>query len=215
MTKQEDKWESKFGEDYTSRNPHSVEEMDSIHLDLKGVKKTHLVKRFFEGVDAPNNVLEVGSNMGLTLQILNRCLGFNELYGIEINPHAIDLAKESTIGQEIYISKGSALDIPFKDGFFEMVITNGLLIHISPDDLNQVMDEMHRCTSRYIWGYEYYSPKMEEVVYRGESGLLWKRDFAKSFMDRFDDLELVKSDMTSYIKHPELVDAMYLLEKKK
>ena len=36
--------------------------------------------------------------------------------------------------------RASALDIPFKDGFFELVFTIGVLIHIPPKDLLVAMD---------------------------------------------------------------------------
>jgi hypothetical protein len=50
------------------------------------------------------------------------------------------------------------------------------------------------------------------VVYRGASGLLWKNDYAKLFLEYFDDLELVREERVRYLEH-DLVDTMYLLRK--
>ena len=38
---------------------------------------------------------------------------------------------------------------------------------------------------------EYYSPTPVEIVYRGHSDRLFKRDFAGEMLDRFADLKLV------------------------
>jgi pseudaminic acid biosynthesis-associated methylase len=160
-----------------------------------------------------NNALEVGCNVGVQLLILNN-LGYKNLYGIEINEYAIDTSKENTKGKDIYIIKGSALDIPYKDLFFDLVFTSGLLIHISPDDINRVLDEIYRCSRKYIWCYEYYSDSYEKVTYRGVDNLLWKTDFVRLFMKRFKNLELIKEERLTYIEQPEYIDTMFLLEKR-
>ena len=140
-------------------------------------------------------------------------MGYKNLYGIEINEYAIDMSKEITKGKDVYIIKGSAFDIPFKDSFFDLVFTSGVLIHISPDDINQVLEEIYRCTKKYIWGYEYYSDEYTMINYRGEDNLLWKADFAKLFIKRYKDLKVVKEEKYVHLDNPENVDAMYLLEK--
>lgn len=210
-TNQEKKWELDFGIEYTKRNPKSVAEMDELHLQTKGITRTELTKRFLHGLEI-NNALEIGSNVGVALLILSE-LGFENLYGIEINPKAIYISKDNTKGKDIYIIKGSALDVPYKDSFFDLVFTNGVLIHISPDDINTVLDEIYRCSRRYIWGYEYYSDKYTMINYRGEDNLLWKADFAKLYLERYKDLKLVKEERYAYLDNPENADMMYLLEK--
>jgi hypothetical protein len=81
--------------------------------------------------------------------------------------------------------------IPFPDGAAELVFTAGVLIHVPPDNLPAVADEMHRVSSRFILVSEYFASEPEEKRYRGQDGLLFKRDFAGFFLDRFDDLEVV------------------------
>jgi len=71
----------------------------------------------------------------------------------------------------------TAFEIPFPDGFFDVIFTSGVLIHIAPSDLPKALHEIHRCAGGFIWGLEYYSPQPMEVTYRGhpvaamESGL--------------------------------------------
>ena len=38
---------------------------------------------------------------------------------------------------------------------------------------------------------EYYNPTPVEVTYRGNTGKLFKRDFAGELLDKYSDLELV------------------------
>lgn len=211
MVWQADIWKSNFGDDYTARNPQTVEAMDVAFSAERGVVRSTITETFLSGLK-PHNALEVGCNAGVVLQTLER-MGLRRLYGIDVNEQAIKIAKENTIDQDIHIIYGTALDIPFKDNLFELVFTNGLLIHIHPNDMDRVMGEIYRCSSRYIWGYEYYSDTLEEVTYRGEDGLLWKADFTKLFTDKFEDLKLVKQEIIRHVKQPELMDVMYLFEK--
>lgn len=50
-------------------------------------------------------------------------MGFNNLYGIEINNYAIELSKSRT--NNINIIQGYAFGIPFKDEYFNLVFTSG------------------------------------------------------------------------------------------
>ena len=115
--------------------------------------------------------------------------------------------------KNINIICASGFDVPFKDSYFDIVCTNGVLIHISPNDLPKIMAEMYRCSKKYIWGFEYYADKVTEINYRGHENYLWKADYAKLFMEQFPDLKLVKKEMYPYMDNPENVDYMYLLEK--
>lgn len=215
MSKEEDRWQSQFGDEYTDRNPQTVEAMDRVQSAKKGISRTAFTRAFFTELEKPlklRKTLEIGCNVGVVLQILSD-LGFENLYGIDVNQRAIDVAKQETVDKDIYVIKGSAFDVPFKDAFFDLVYCNGLLIHIAPDDVGYVLDEMHRCSSKYIWCYENYSDSYEMVLWRGEKDMLWKTNFAKLFVDRFSDLKLVKEERIPYVGHPELVDSMFLLEK--
>lgn len=94
------------------------------------------------------------------------------------------------------------------------MFTSGLLIHIAPSDINIVMKEIRRCTKDYIWGFEYFAKDYTEVIYRGEKKLLWKTDFAKLYLNLFDDLELIKEKRLKYLNNDK-IDAMFLLKKKR
>jgi hypothetical protein len=93
-----------------------------------------------------------------------------------------------------------------------MVYTSGVLIHISPDDIEKALAEIYRCASTYIWGFEYFAETYTGVNYRGCDDLLWKANFASLYLDRFPALELVKERRVPYLAD-ENIDQMFLLRK--
>ena len=50
---------------------------------------------------------------------------------------------------------------------------------------------MYTYSKKYIAIVEYYNPSPVDIVYRGQTGQLFKRDFAGEIMDRFSDVHLV------------------------
>jgi pseudaminic acid biosynthesis-associated methylase len=200
-TKQMEKWNGKFGKEYTKRN-----------IDAKNnytISRLELNKLFLNDLDKDMLILEVGCNIGNQLISLQK-MGFKFLYGIELQHEAVELSKHKS--KNINIVYGSAFDIPFRDGFFDLVFTSGLLIHISPDDIKSVLSEIYRCSKKFIWGLEYYANDYTEIVYHGERNLLWKADFVDLYLNAFNDLRLVCEKKLEYQDGTNL-DSMFLLEK--
>lgn len=212
-TKQIKFWDGSFGKKYTDRNTHTIEAWRDLYLTNYGIYKEQLNESVLNGISKDAQILEVGCNTGMQLRAL-QSQGYNNLYGIELQWYAVELAK--SICKNVNVIQGSGFDIPFKSGLFDIVCTNGVLIHIAPDDLDIIMQEMYRCTNEYIMGFEYYSENLEEINYRGNSGYLWKADYCKLFLDKFPDLELVEKKMVPFVSENEKgnVDCLYLLKKK-
>lgn len=210
QTKQTEFWKGDFGKEYTDRNSLSAAEWDAFYTTTWGKTKIEMNQSFLGHLDKNASILEVGCNIGIQLNGLQR-MGFQNIYGVELQPYAVEEAKKHT--KNINIITGSGFDLPFKDKFFDVVCTNGVLIHISPADLPKIMAEMYRCSKKYIWGFEYYSDKITTINYRGHENYLWKADYAAIFMQHFPDLKLVKKEMYPYLDNSGNVDYMYLLEK--
>lgn len=203
-------WTGAFGKEYTDRNALTLEQMDEVYKKIYGITGTELYQEFLGSLERSIKILEVGSNIGNKLLVLQR-MGLENLYGIEINSYAVEQAKANTKG--INIIQASAFDIPFKDSFFDLVFTAGVLIHIAPADITRALKEIHRCSRDYIWGTEYYADSYTEVRYRGNNNLLWKTDFASLYLNSFKDLELVKEKKLKYLED-ENVDTMFLIRKR-
>ena len=75
-----------------------------------------------------------------------------------------------------------------------LYLLKGVLIHIAPSDIEVIIKEIYRCTKEYIWGYEFYSDKYKEIIYRGKKNLHWKVNYSKIYFDSFYDLKLVKKN---------------------
>jgi pseudaminic acid biosynthesis-associated methylase len=202
-------WGGEFGKEYTERNLLALEDFEAMYKMRFGLTRTELNEKFLSGFARSNYILEVGSNVGMQLEILEK-MGFRELYGLEVQAYAIGL---SSSRQKTNLIQATGLHIPFRASAFDLVFTSGVLIHIDPSDIVQAMKEIHRCSREYIWGFEYYADRYTEVTYRGRSNLLWKADFAKLYLSQFKDLELVKEKRLEYLDNPNNKDSMFLLRK--
>lgn len=162
-------WKGSFGDAYTDRN------------QLISPRYLMWERILYVLPSTPENILEVGANIGLNLDIINKLVD-TKLIGLEPNEKARSEIKFESID-------GSAGAIPLADNSVEMAFTCGVLIHIPPQDLKKAYDEIYRVSSRYIVCIEYFADKLVEIPYRGQSGLLWKQDFGKLWMDY--DLNLI------------------------
>ena len=201
-------WKSDFGKEYTDRNPITIEAMDEMYRLRFGKTRSEFNRQFIGSLNRSIRILEVGANVGSQLQGLHG-MGFENLYGIELQSYAVEQAKE--ISGNINFIQGSAFELPYKESSFDLVFTSGVLIHFSPRDLLIAMDEIHRCSKRYIWGFEYWAENHTEIDYRGHKGLLWKGNFSQMYVEQFLDLRLIKEEHYRY-SQSENVDSMFLLE---
>jgi pseudaminic acid biosynthesis-associated methylase len=203
-------WVGDFGREYTDRNTQTPAELDEFYRRTFGITRTELNQKFLSEIPRHARILEVGCNIGTQLLVLQQ-MGFHNLFGIEIQSYALERAKERI--SDAVLTQASVLAVPYPDRYFDLVFTSGVLIHIAPADLPAAMDEIHRSAKQWIWGFEYYAPKMTEVAYRGHEALLWKTDYARSYLERFHELELVREDRIRYIDNDN-VDTAFLLHRK-
>jgi pseudaminic acid biosynthesis-associated methylase len=198
-------WKGTFGDDYIERNCDSI---DKSYMGDFGMTRSEINERYLSKIPKDARILEVGCNIGLQLNLLQK-QGFTNLWGLEINEKALAIVRKNT---RLSIVEATAQDIPFKDGFFDLVFTSRVLIHIPPTDLPKVFDEMYRVTRSYIWCLEYYAPQLEDILYRGNKGMLWRNDFQGVVQKRHPDLSVVRQEYLKYLTD-ENVDTVFLLKK--
>ena len=87
-----------------------------------------------------------------------------------------------------HVTADFAHKISFADGMADLVMTVGVLIHVSSDDLLPSMWEIYRCSCRWVLCAEYFAPTEESVPYRGHGDALWRRDYGSLWLDNFPDL---------------------------
>jgi len=177
-TDQEDFWAGKFGDDYIARNAGNALIGSNISMLAKMLRRCPQAK----------SLIEFGSNIGMNLRAIRALRPDMDLEAIEINAAAVDELR--AWGGAKRIHHASILDFQVKETW-DVALIKGVLIHINPDFLPLVYESLFRASSRYILLVEYYNPTPVEVVYRGHSGKLFKRDFAGEMLDRFPSLRVV------------------------
>lgn len=180
-TEQLREWSATFGNDYVERN--ALEEW-------KIKPGVEAFRRMIGGLEL-DSILEVGSNIGLNLVFIDALFGGKvDLHAVEPNKKAYDRLVANDINlKEAWNCDG--FNIPLPDASVDLVFTNGVLIHIAPEDLGRITDEIVRVSRRYVLCNEYFSHTPEEIPYRGQEGLLFKRDFGDFYMDRHPGLKMV------------------------
>ncbi|MCG2690422.1 methyltransferase domain-containing protein, partial [Candidatus Parcubacteria bacterium] len=207
-TQQEQAWSGEHGNNYNVRNPYFSSDLDRLYLENYGVTRKALNEEFLADVPKAAKILEVGCNVGSQLHALQE-MGFESLVGVDINRQALEVSKKNLLGIDVMLA--SAFELPFKDNYFDLVFTSGVLIHISPKDIQKALKEIIRVSKKYILGFEYFNEQHIEVLYRGKNNLLWKGDFAKLYLKEIPNLKLVKEKRIKYLTN-ENIDTMFFLE---
>lgn len=175
-TRLEQLWGGEFGDQYVDRNTEF------------GVRESFWSTIFSAHTPKARRVLEVGCNLGGNLQWVTNHVSPHEVYGVDINYKALARLRADVPGVNAVWSP--ARELPFRDKWFDLVFTMGVLIHQPDDTLPLVMAEMVRTSRRSVLCGEYFAEKDEEVPYRGETGALFRRDYGSLFVRLFPELEL-------------------------
>lgn len=177
-TEQEEFWAGDFGSEYVKRNQGANWIASNTALFSKALHKTSGIK----------SCVEFGSNIGLNLRALKILFPEQQQYAVEINSDAVNelatfLPKENIFHQSIL-----NFDV---DLTVNLSLIKGVLIHIDPEYLPQVYEQLYRCSNKYIMLCEYYNPSPVTIRYRGHENKLFKRDFCGELLDKYPDLKLI------------------------
>ena len=179
-TEQEIFWSDEFGNDYIDRNKDK-----SLIASC-----TKMFADIFSKCTKVNSVIEIGANRGNNLIAINNVLPNVRLKAIEINKKAIE---ELNKIENCDVFHSSILEFNKKISA-DFVFTRGVLIHINPDELQNVYEKIYSFSQKYICVAEYYNPTPITIKYRGYENRLFKRDFAGELLNRFKDLKLIGYD---------------------
>ena len=179
QTKQELFWKGKFGNEYLKRN-----KIKSLLNTCKNFFRKALIK-----ANKINSIIEFGPNIGINLIALKKILNLNKITAVEINKN--NCAKLKKINNVEVINESILNFVPIKH--YDLVLLRGVLIHINPKKLNQAYQVIYNSCkkNKYILFAEYYNPYPIKIDYRGYKNVLFKRDFAGEFIDKFKKIKLI------------------------
>lgn len=170
-TEQENFWAGEFGKNYINRN----------NSEKLLFSKVAMWSNILRSANSIKSVKELGCNIGLNLLALNKLNPKLKLSGIEINAEAAKQAKELKIAE---ITNGTILEKTGSEKS-DLTFTSGVLIHINPEYLKFVYDNLVDSSNRYIMVAEYYNPSPVSINYRGNEERLFKRDFAGDLIEQY------------------------------
>jgi pseudaminic acid biosynthesis-associated methylase len=173
QTEQEKFWATDFGNEYPSRNEGELLIASNIALFSKILRSAPSVK----------SVAELGCNIGLNLSALNRIHQKLDLRGYEINELAAKAASDENMAEIVNTTITEPLA---SDKKFDLTFTKGVLIHINPEKLDAVYENLYTLSNRYIMVCEYYNPAPVAIEYRGHKDRLFKRDFAGELISKYN-----------------------------
>lgn len=170
-TAQENFWASDFGDEYINRN----------NSEKLLYAKVALWSNMLRAAQSVKSIREFGCNVGLNLVALKRLQPELDLSAIEVNAEAAKKAAETGVAR---ISQGSILD-PVNEAVVDLTFTSGVLIHINPDHLKNVYENLVNGSNKYVLVAEYYNPTPVAIPYRGHEDRLFKRDFAGDLINDY------------------------------
>ncbi len=174
---QEKFWAGRFGDEYINRN----------NSDILNAANLNLFSKILNCTGPLDSIAELGCNIGMNLKALRTLSPKVKLHGYEINETAV--AYLSSNQPEVTIYHQSILEKIELE--VDLTFTKGVLIHIQPDNLPIVYDNLYSNSRRYVLVAEYYNPNPVSLTYRGYENKLFKRDFAGEILETYKDLRLV------------------------
>jgi pseudaminic acid biosynthesis-associated methylase len=172
-TPQENFWSGDFGLEYSKR----------VSDDRQVLSNIDMFSKIFKCTGKINSAVELGCNIGLNLRALNQINPEINLTGYEINEYAVNIVNSLNIAK---IEHDTILSPIKNEDKYDLSFTKVVLIHINPDELESVYENLYNLSNKYILVVEYYNPSPVTVSYRGNEDRLFKRDFAGEMIDKYN-----------------------------
>ena len=104
------------------------------------------------------SILEIGCGTGIDLRLFPDTF---QLHGIDLNEHALKIAKEKL--SIVNFQKGDITKLPFEDSSIDFVFTHGLMNYLDDKILEKGITEMYRVSKRWIMHCEKYEKTEKQI----------------------------------------------------
>ena len=126
-----------------------------------------------------DSLLEIGCSYAPNLSLIKKEYPNVKLAGIDINRDAILRAILRVEGAQLIV--GDVNDLPFKDKSFDIVLSDGVLVYVSPEEIDKVKSEMLRVARKAIILVEFHSEGLDK---KGEISFShWGRNYKELFKE--------------------------------
>lgn len=114
----------------------------NTHNRLRVARQIHATLiRYFRENNLNNKLcLDIGSSTGIITSYLSQF--FHRTNGVDIDPYAVAFATEKRSGKNLEYYVGSAMELPFNDNTYDVVVCNETLSYV--DDQSKALDEVYR-----------------------------------------------------------------------
>tara|TARA_Y100000590_G_scaffold171008_1_gene195640 strand:+ start:533 stop:1090 length:558 start_codon:yes stop_codon:yes gene_type:complete len=117
-----------------------------------------------------SSVLEIGCGTGIDLKKFDESF---EIHGVDLNGHALELAKKNIPNGKFY--KENITKLPFEDTSIDFVFTHKLLNYLDDETLDKGVSEMFRVSKKYIVNCELFGETEEPINDEMKSRNMLKR----------------------------------------
>ena len=122
------------------------------------------------------SVLEVGCNTGNDLREFPENF---EVYGVDLNEHALDFARQKL--PSFKFKNGSITDLPYGDSSMDFVFTHYVLNYIPEQEMDKAIKELYRVSKKYILNCELFDEN--ESTINDMNIVFWKRNVHKRLLN--------------------------------
>ena len=158
-------WSGSFGDAYVDRNKVDWQARVSFW-------------RYILTLTGARSCFELGCNAGWNLSAIERADSRTAVWGCDINEKALEIA----YGCQLPVfNANDDNERALYPETAELTFTAGVLIHVAPKELKEVMEKLIAMSSNYVMAIEYESDVETEIEYRGQKGLLWKRPYGELY----------------------------------
>ena len=114
----------------------------------------------------PASVLELGCGGGRNLYFIQEKNPDCQLYGVEINPAAVEVARER-LGSKFRLLSTSIYELDdIESASIDVVFTSGVLMHIPGEELSKIKANIERIARKAIIHYELHGPSHDFDFHR-------------------------------------------------
>lgn len=170
---------------WADKHLHQGEEWIRGYWDSRDHPHRKLLLKKIEAYAPISSILEVGCCCGVNLALFSQRFPDAVMRGIDINSKAVEngnrwLAEEGITNVRLGVGRADQLK-HISDQQFEVLLVDGMLVHIPPRQIRKVMRELLRITRRVLIFCEPYDfsgkDKDGSGLYRGGLHYKWRRNY--------------------------------------